>query len=122
MTHWLQEWPEAAQSKTVVLRYDNLVAAGGTLTDVRMTVYVTLKDQADYYLIRARVDNSGKYGITNLYSGSGELVADASREKEALAAPGWSCGTVWENPYAFFGERETFGYPMFGSQAGLDAA
>jgi hypothetical protein len=113
--------PSGGRGKTLVLRYENMVSTGGTVTGIKLTASVTLKDGADYFLIRARVENGSKYGITNLYSGTGELVADSTREKETLVAPGWSYGTMWENPHAYYKERETFGYPMFGSQAGLDA-
>ncbi len=111
--------PTGGHGKTLVLKYENMVATGGTATGIKLTVSVALQDEADYFLIKARVENGSRYGITNFYSGTGELVADSTREKETLVAPGWSYGTVWQNPHDYFVERETFGYPIFGSQACL---
>ncbi len=110
-----------SDSRQLTCRYADLVSTGGNRTGVGMTVTVSLDGDADYFKIRAHLENRGQYSITNLFSGSGDLVADQAHEKEALAAPGWSYGTIWSNLYESFPERETFGYPIFGSNAGLDA-
>jgi len=107
--------------KTLEMYYDDLKTTGGNSTGVKLTVYITLKDKADYFLIKAKVENNGKYGITNFFSGWGGLVADVCREKEHLAVPDWSFGTIWYNPRDSFKERETFGYPIMGGMGCLDA-
>jgi len=99
--------------RVLVMRYANLVATGGTRTGVAMTVEVMLRDNADYFLIRTEIRNGSKYGVTRLTSGTGGLEAAKSRDKERLAVPAWTFGSVWDNPVAAFGERQTFGYPIF---------
>ena len=103
-------------ARTLRMRYRNMVATGGTPSGVNLTVDITLTDGADYFLITADVENGSAYGITNLYSGWGGLVAAESARDERLAIPDWSLGTIWDNPRKYFHARETFGYPIFGSQ------
>jgi hypothetical protein len=107
--------------KTLEMHYEDLKTAGGNSTGITLTIYITLKEGADYFLFKAKIENHGKYGITNLFSGLGGLVADESRDMENLAIPDWSFGTVWHNPFKVFKERETFGYPIMGSMACMDA-
>jgi len=103
--------------KTLRMHYANMLATGGTPSGTKLTVDIMLKDEADYFLITADVENSSQYSVTSLYSGWGGLVAAESPEQEHLAIPDWSLGTIWDNPRKkFFHERETFGYPIFGSQ------
>lgn len=108
-------------STTLVLKYPNLVSSGGTSTGIVMNVSIKLKESADYFLIRADLQNKGKYSVTKLACGAGEFTADDSRELEKLAIPTCTSGTIWSNPFEFFAERETFGYPMFGSDVILEA-
>ncbi|HDZ22028.1 hypothetical protein LCGC14_0467660 [marine sediment metagenome] len=103
-------------AKTLRMRYKNMLATGGTPSGIDLTVEITLKRGADYFLITADVTNGSEYGITNLYSGWGGLVAAESAKDEHLAVPDWSLGTIWDNPRKDFQQRETFGYPIFGSQ------
>ena len=103
-------------SKTLRLRYKNMFATGGTPSGINMIVDVTLKNGADYFLITADVENGSEYTITNFYSGWGGLVSGADPKEEHFAVPDWSLGTIWDNPRKFFKDRETFGYPIFGSQ------
>ncbi len=103
-------------SKTLRMRYRNMLATGGTPSGVNMTVDITLRNGADYFLITADVENGSQYGITNFYSGWGGLVGGGSPKDEHLAVPDWSLGTIWDNPRKYFKQRETFGYPIFGSQ------
>ncbi len=110
-----------SNSRQLTCEYADLITTGGSRTGISLRVTVTLDGDADYFRIRAHLENHGQYSITNLFSGSGDLVADQAHEKEALAVPGWSYGTIWSNPYESFSERETFGYPIFGSNACLDA-
>ena len=101
--------------------YDNLMSTGGGPTGVALKVTVTLRDGADYFLIRAHIENNGKYDITKIYSGWGGLVADDTREGETLAVPDWSHGTKRRNPHKTFPERCTFGYPIMGSEGRMNA-
>lgn len=110
-----------SESKMLEMHYDDLMTTGGGSTGIALTVYITLKDESDYYLIRARLVNKGKYEITKFFSGGAELVADATREKETLVIPTGSYGTMWSNPYSIFVDRETFGYPICGSSTILEA-
>ncbi|MHC4563992.1 MAG: hypothetical protein ACYS8X_14640, partial [Planctomycetota bacterium] len=103
-------------SKTLRMRYRNMLATGGTASGINLTVDITLNNGADYFLITADVENNSQYGLTNLYSGWGGLVAADSPKDEHLAVPDWSLGTIWDNPRKYFRQRETFGYPIFGSQ------
>ncbi len=109
-----------AGGQTLELVYENLLTTGGAPSGVNLTVRIRLKEDADYFLISATVRNRSKYEVTNLVSGGG-LVAGVNREEETLAVPGWDYGKLWANPVAQFPVRETFGYPIFGSNAGLDA-
>lgn len=86
-----------------------------------MDVRITLKEGADYFLIRADLENRGKYYVTSLYAGPGEFVAAESRDQETLAIATCVGGTVWSNPFESFKERETFGYSIFGSDVILEA-
>ena len=112
---------QGSHDLTLEMTYGDLLTTGGASTGVTLTVSITL-GETDYFLIRARVVNRGKYEITKFYSGSGALLAAQRREDEKLAVPTWHFGTVWDNPAAFFKDRETFGLPIFGSFCGLDAA
>ncbi len=107
--------------KVLQLQYDNLVTTGGTLTGVRLEVELTLKHGADYFLIRARLANRGRHGITRLESGGGDLVAAANPEQETLAIPCWGYGTLWPKPRASFAAPETIGYPIMGGQCCVEA-
>jgi hypothetical protein len=109
-----------ADGKTLRMHYDNLLTTKGAPSGIGLVVYVTLRDDADYYVISATLKNNGPYDATNFFSGSGGLVADVSRDRESLAVPTWY-GTIWSNPYEFFAERQTFGYPIFGTNCGLFA-
>lgn len=107
--------------QTLKLKYDDLVSTGGALTGVKLVVDIALQDDADYFLIGASVENSGKCGVTNLFSGAGALVAAGRRDEETLVLPGWDYGKLYSNPHEFFERRETFGYPIFGSSTALTA-
>lgn len=96
--------------------YRNMRTTSGADSGLDLTIDVTLKDGADYFLIKADVTNNGKYGLTSMYSGWGGLIAATTRKEESFAVPDWSLGTIWDNPCRSFQRRETFGYPMFGSQ------
>ncbi len=107
----------AGGGRTLVMRYANLTATGGTRTGVAVTVEIMLRDDDDYFLIRMAVRNGSRYGITRFTSGTGGLESAQSREEEHLAIPVWNFGTVWNNPVsAFSKERRSFGYPVFGDQ------
>jgi len=119
MTHEVLSGDDRGQ--TLRMRYENMLATGGTPSGVNLTVDITLKDDADYFLITADVENGSAYTLTNLYSGWGGLVASADPKEEHLATPDWSLGTIWHKPRRHFRQRETFGYPIFGSQGCLVA-
>lgn len=106
---------------TLKLSYPDLISSGGMQTGVAMDVSITLKEGGDYFLVRADLHNKGKYQVTKLSAGAGEFTADESRENEKLAVPTCTSGTIWSNPFSFFTERETFGYPIFGSDVILEA-
>ena len=78
-----------ADGKTLRMEYDNLLTTQGIPTGIRLIVDVALKNDADYYLISARLENNGHYDITNFFSGSGGLIAGESRDAESLAVPTW---------------------------------
>ena len=105
--------------KVLRLTYDNMLSSGGAFTGVKMDVDISLKDDADYFLIKAKIENNGDYYINNLYSGTGALVAANSRQEETLIVPGWDYGKVYPNPHGFFKDRETYGYPIFASSCAL---
>jgi hypothetical protein len=107
--------------KTLEMYYNDLKTTSGLSSGVELKVSIDLNEGSDYFLIRAKIKNMGKYGITRLFSGWGGLIADSTRDKEHLAVPDWSLGALWDNPSSFFKERETFGYPIFGSLGLLDA-
>jgi hypothetical protein len=109
------------EAQTLEMYYADLQSTGGNYTGVKLTVYITLKKGTDYFLIRAKVENNGEYEITKLFSGWGGLVADSNREKEILAVPDRSFGTLYHNPFDSFKEKETFGYPIMGSKGFIDA-
>ena len=104
------------------MTYDNMVATGGVVSGIKLIVHITIKDEADYFLISADIENHGKYDITTIFSGWGGLVAGEDREKEHFAVPDWSLGTIWDNPCGSFPERSTFGYPIYGNQGNMTAA
>ena len=107
--------------KTLRMYYENMKTTGGNLSGIQMTVDITLRDGSSHFLITADIENKGKYNLTSLFSGWGGLVAGESREEEHLAVPDWSLGTEWKNPSQYFQHRETFGYPIFGSQGTMVA-
>ncbi len=106
---------------TLRMTYDNMLTTGGAASGIKLTVHITVHDDADYFLITADVENRGKYDITNIFSGWGGLVAGPDREKEHFAVPDWSMGTIWDNPCKLFPERDTFGYPIYGSRGTMTA-
>lgn len=101
--------------------YDNLKSTGGRLTGVTLKVTISLREDADYFLIRAYVENKGEYDVTKIFSGWGGLVAGDTRESETLAVPDWSFGTKRRNPHKTFPEKCTFGYPVMGSEGRMNA-
>jgi len=107
--------------RTLRMTYDNMLTTGGYPSGIKLTVTISLADDADYFLITADVENHGKYNITNIFSGWGGLVAGSDRQAERLAVPEWNMGTIYHNPSEFFPDREVLGYPIYGSRGALTA-
>jgi hypothetical protein len=110
-----------ANGKLLRMSYANMLTTGGAATGVALTVEITLENGSDYFLVKADIQNNGSYDLTNFYSGNGALIAANTRQAETLIVPGWDYGKVYDNPYNFFTQRKTYGYPIFGSQCALTA-
>jgi hypothetical protein len=81
---------------------------------ISATVEIHLRNDADYFLFRARLDSRrSRCDVIRFGSGwGGALRADTEREHERLAVPEWHGGAVYDDPHGAIVRRERVGKAM----------
>ena len=90
------------------------VLADRDMAGIKATVEIQLPHDADYFLLRAKLDLRGsRCDIVRFGSGwGGALRADDDPEQERIAAPEWFGGAIYSNPHAAITRKELVGKNM----------